>query len=254
MENKVTTESQYPDFGTLLEWLRENNRRAKEDYERFREMMAERELQWEKYCAERKEREAQLEKESQKRELQWEKYCTERKEREAQWEKEQAERAKKYEEWEEDRAATRKAIREMRELFTTQWGRLVEALSRPAALALFKKEGVEVDRIYEGVHKAKDSGQDVMEIDVALCDTTVAVIVEVKSRCDNHDIDYFLSQMQHCKKWYPDFANKKLLVAVAAIDYVGGADVYARRNGLYVLQLSGEDTYSMMAPQNPKTF
>lgn len=151
-------------------------------------------------------------------------------------------------------AETRKAVREMKEMFTCQWGRLVEALSKPAALALFKKEGIEIDRVFEDIRKIKKDGQDVMEIDVALCDTSAAVIVEVKSHCDSHDINHFLNQMEHCKEWYPDFANKKLLVAVAAVDYAQGAEDYAQRRGVYVLKLTGEETFTMKAPENPAAF
>ncbi|MBR4537172.1 MAG: hypothetical protein IKO62_11085, partial [Bacteroidales bacterium] len=63
-----------------------------------------------------------------------------------------------------------------------------------------------------------------------------------------------LSQMEHCKKWYPDFADKKLLVAVAAIQYDEGTAVYAQKLGLYVLQLSGEETFTMEVPKNPLAF
>jgi hypothetical protein len=193
----------------------------------------------------------------------------ERKERDAKWEterKEQAEReAKREAEREKDRAEfkermnkisadTNRAIKDMKNVFTTQWGRLVEALCKPAAYKLFKKEGIEIDRVYEGVHKAKVKGQDVMEIDVAQGGTSVAVIVEVKTRCGRHDIDYFLSQMKHCKELYPDFADKELRVAVAVIKYDDGADTYAQERGLYVLKLSGEDTFTMVAPKEPTTF
>lgn len=128
------------------------------------------------------------------------------------------------------------------------------ALCKPAAFKLFKKEGIEIDRIYEGIHKAKEDGQDVMEIDVALCDTSVAVIVEVKTRCGKHDIDYFLSQMEHCKEYYKEFADKKLLVAVAAISFDTGAVKYAHKKGVYVLKLTGEETFTLSAPNNPKAF
>ena len=169
--------------------------------------------------------------------------------------KEQKEReAKQDARLEKISADTNKAIKDMKNVFNSQWGRLVEALCKPAAFSLFKSEGIEVDRIYEGVHKVKDNGQDVMEIDVALCDTTVAVIVEVKSRCGNHEIDHFLKQMEHCKEWYPDFADKELRVAVAAIQYDDGAIKYALSKGLYVLKLSGEDTFTMSAPNRPLTF
>lgn len=223
MENQSIQNYQFPDFGALLESVKENGRRMDENYHRYLKEKAEREAQWEK----------------------------ERKEREAKWE---LERQEFKERMDKISADTNRSIKEMKNMFTTQWGRLVEALSRPAALALFKNEGIEIDRIYKEVHKAKVDGQDVMEIDVALCDTTTAVIVEVKSRCDNHDIDYFLSQMEHCKEWYKEFADKKLLVAVAAIDYVGGADKYARRRGMYTLKLTGEDTFTMEAPAIPLEF
>ncbi|MBR3558554.1 MAG: hypothetical protein IKN78_06760 [Bacteroidales bacterium] len=212
MKNAQTTSQQFPDFGALLESIKENGRRMDANYERYLKEQAERDTKWK---LEQAERDAKLDKISKE---------------------------------------TKEAIQEMKDVFTTQWGRLVEALCKPAAFSLFKQEGIEIDRIYEGVHKAKKDGQDVMEIDVALCDTTVAVIVEVKSRCDNHDIDRFLSQMKHCKEWYTEFADKKLYVAVAAIDYAGGADTYASRQGLYVLKLTGEETFTMQAPAQPTMF
>ena len=224
MTNNVETITpQYPDFGALLESVKENGRRIDERDERFRMEQAEREARWE----------------------------AERREREAKWE---AERKEFRERMDKISADTNRAIKDMKNVFTTQWGRLVEALCKPAAYKLFKKEGIQIDRVYEGVHKVKVDGQDAMEIDVALCDTSVAVIVEVKTRCGRHDIDYFLSQMKHCKELYPDFADKELRVAVAAIKYDDGADTYAQGCGLYVLKLSGEDTFTMTSPKKPKTF
>jgi len=230
MNATETNTSQYPDFGALLESIRESGRRMDENYARYLEEKKEREAKWE----------------------------LERKEREARWEQERAEFKKQMEKadarLDKVSADTNKSIKEMKNVFTTQWGRLVEALCKPAAFKLFKKEGIKIDRIYEGVHKAKEDGQDVMEIDVALCDTSVAVIVEVKSRCDSHDIDHFLGQMKYCKEWYKEFADKELRVAVAAISYDAGTEAYAHRQGLYVLKLTGEDTFTMSAPENPKVF
>lgn len=234
MENFQTTIPQFPDFGALLESVRENGRRMDANYEQYLREQAERDAKWKK--------------EQEEREAKWKK---EEAERDDKWKKVQAERDDKLDKIISD---AKNAVREMKNVFTTQWGRLVEALCKPAAFALFKQEGIEIDRIYEGMHKVKVDGQDVMEIDVALCDTTEAVIVEVKSRCDNHDIDHFLSQMQHCKEWYEEFADKKLYVAVAAIDYAGGADTYASRQGLYVLKLTGEETFTMLSPACPTMF
>lgn len=259
MNTIENTTPQLPDFGALLEAIKENGRRIDERDARYDKERAEREK-------ERIEREAKWEAERREQDAKWK---AERKEQEAKWEaerrKQEAKRAAERKEWEAEMKAsndrlnkisedTNRAIKDMKNVFTTQWGRLVEALSKPAALALFKKEGIDIDRVFEEIHKIKNNGQDVMEIDVALCDTSVVVIVEVKTRCGKNDIDYFLRQMEHCKEWYPDFANKTLLVAVAAIQYDSGADKYAQRQGLYVLTLSGEDTFKMSAPANRREF
>jgi hypothetical protein len=223
MKTNTNETPQYPDFGALLESIKENGRRMDENYAR--------------YLEERRAQEA------------------ERKEREAKWEAEmKAANERMDKQLNKVSADTNKAIKEMKHMFNSQWGRLVEELCKPAAYKLFKKEGIKVDRVYEGIRKVKVDGQDVMEIDVALCNTTIAVIVEVKSRCGNREIDHFLSQMEHCKEWYPDFADKELRVAVAAIQYDDGTIKYALSKGLYVLKLSGEDTFTMSAPTIPLTF
>ena len=238
MENSTVLTPQYPDFGALLESVRENGRRMQESAERYYKEQAERDAQWK---TEQAERDA--------------KWKAEQVERDAKWKAEQAEReAEREARMERISRENNKAIKEMKNVFTTEWGRLIEALCKPAAFKLFKKEGIEIDRIYEGIHKAKEDGQDVMEIDVALCDTSVAVIVEVKTRCGKRDIDYFLGQMEHCKEYYKEFADKKLLVAVAAINYDTGAVKYAHKKGVYVLKLTGEETFTLSAPNNPKAF
>ncbi len=227
MENSTVLTPQYPDFGALLESVRENGRRMQESAERYYKEQAERDAKWK----------------------------AEQAERDAKWKAEQAEReAEREARMERISRENNKAIKEMKNVFTTEWGRLIEALCKSAAFKLFKKEGIEIDRIYEGIHKAKEDGQDVMEIDVALCDTSVAVIVEVKTRCGKRDIDYFLGQMEHCKEYYKEFADKKLLVAVAAINYDTGAVKYAHKKGVYVLKLTGEETFTLSAPNNPKAF
>ena len=227
MDNSTITTAQFPDFGALLESVRENGRRMQESAERYYKEQAERDAKWK----------------------------AEQAERDAKWKAEHAEHeAERDARMERISRETKKAIKEMKNVFTTEWGRLVEALCKPAAFKLFKKEGIEIDRVYEGIHKAKEDGQDVMEIDVALCDTSVAVIVEVKTRCGKRDIDYFLSQMEHCKEYYKEFADKKLLVAVAAISFDTGAVKYAHRKGVYVLKLTGEEIFTLSAPDNPIAF
>ena len=68
MNKTETITPQFPDFGALLESVKENGRRIDERDERFRKEQVEREARWE---AERKEREAKWEAERKEREARW---------------------------------------------------------------------------------------------------------------------------------------------------------------------------------------
>ena len=224
MESQNIHSQPVPDFGALLETLRENGRRMDELVER-----GERERQ------EREKERLELEKMREEDNTRW-----------------QAESDKRHQEL--DR--TYQEIRQLRIENSTKWGRLVEALCAPAALKLFKDEGIGITRIYqEGASKkAKVDGIDKMEVDVVLVDSNVAVVVEVKSSCGAADVNHFLKQMRHFKKFFPEFADKTVYGAIAAIEYKKGAAEHARKRGLYTLHLSGEDTYTMQKPENRKTF
>ena len=65
---------------------------------------------------------------------------------------------------------TDRRMKELQGLFTTQWGKLIEALTKPAALKLFKDNGINITQIYRGAHYGEwNTGS--MEVDVILCNT-----------------------------------------------------------------------------------
>ena len=228
MNNSETITPQYPDFGALLESIKENGRRMDENYAR--------------YLEERRAQEA------------------ERQEHQARWEKEHAEFKEQMkaanERLDKISADTNRAIKDMKNVFTTQWGRLVEALCKPAALKLFKDLDIGIQNIYkEGESiKATMDGEDKMEVDVLLENCNVVVAVEVKTACSVEDVQYFIQQMKRFKEFFPRFGERTVYGAMAAINYKGKAADYARKQGLFTLKLSGEDTFTMTAPTTPLAF
>ena len=270
MEKEQQISQPVPDFGALLESVRENGRLMREAAERDSQKWNERFAQWKqerlerekKWEQERIEREKKWKKERIEREKKWKK---ERIEREKKWKKERIEHEKKCERErlrrEEEREKERKEaqrimrksddnINKMINMFTTQWGKLVEALCAPAALKLFKKSGIGIDRIYQECARAKDpeDGHDVMEIDVLYENCQVMVAAEVKTTCSKSDVDEFIDKMKRFKENFPTFADKIVYGALAAIKYNQGAAEYARKKGLFVLTFSGEDTFTMKEP------
>ena len=143
---------------------------------------------------------------------------------------------------------TDRKMKQLEGLFTTQWGKLIEALAKPACLKLFSDLGIGITQVYNGPRKGKYFCND-MEIDVILCNTTVAVAVEVKTTCKKEYIDHFLQQMEHFKETFHPFANYTVYPAVAALKYDEGSDVYASKKGMFVLHANGEDMFNLVEPK-----
>ena len=250
MNNEQQISQPVPDFGALLESVRENGRLMREAAERDSQEWKERIAELKK---ERLERERKWEQERLERERNWEQ---ERLERERKWEQECLEREKERKEAQRIMRKSDDNINKMITMFTTQWGKLVEALCAPAALKLFKNSGIGIDRIYQECARATrpEDGQDTMEIDVLYENCQVMVATEVKTTCNKFDVDEFIDKMKRFKENFPSFADKTVYGAVAAIKYNQGAAEYARKKGLFVLTFSGEDTFTMREPELRKEF
>lgn len=141
----------------------------------------------------------------------------------------------------------RETDRKMKQLFdqfTTQWGRVVEEVAKPAALKLFKDIGIDIDHVFqEPRHRKRDEME--MEVDAILVNTTAVVAVEVKTTLKQKDVDYFLKQMEIFKELFREFKDKTIYVAVAAIKFDGSSDLYAKKNGVFVLRCNGESIFKL---------
>lgn len=137
--------------------------------------------------------------------------------------------------------------------FTNEFGKMIEDLCKPAALEIFKKDGIGIDHIYEGPRHGRKEEEEI-EVDVLLCNKTVAVAVEVKTTCFKKDVDYFLKQMRRFKEIFHEFEGKTIYLAIAAMRFANGSDKYALRNGLYVLSPLSDGMFTLGKPNKRKVF
>ena len=121
---------------------------------------------------------------------------------------------------------------------SSRWGRFVENMVEPAIVRLFQERNIEVKETHTRV-KAK-RGTIKMEIDILAVDDTVAVAVEVKSRLNQKQINEFIKRLGNFKFAFPAYTNYHIYGAVAAIEIDAGADVYAYKQGLFVIKQSGD--------------
>jgi hypothetical protein len=136
---------------------------------------------------------------------------------------------KKFQDTDKKFQETDKKVKELANLFTTQWGKLVEALVEPSCLRLFQERGVLIEQSSQNV-KAKHNGRD-MEIDVLLVNDTELVVIEVKTTCRTEYIDDLKEKLKGFKAFFPQYKNYSAYGALAALKYDGASDKYAYRNG-----------------------
>ncbi len=133
---------------------------------------------------------------------------------------------------------TDKKMREVMGLFTSQWGKMMEALVKPDALRLFQERGIQVNYCMRRV-EAQVGGRN-MELDLLLENGQEVIVLEVKTTLKGDDVKEFLAEeLGEFLTFFPRYRNYKVYGGVAAIDVDEGVDKYAYRNGLFVLMVGG---------------
>ncbi|MBF0132466.1 MAG: DUF3782 domain-containing protein [Magnetococcales bacterium] len=121
----------------------------------------------------------------------------------------------------------------------SRWGEFVEGLVAPACETIFAERGIPIHKVSRRV-KAKLSGGRHMEIDVLVVNTDAVALVEVKSVLTVEAVREHLVRLSEFKDFFQEYANKKVLGAVAGIVIDKDADRFAMNKGLFVLVQSGD--------------
>jgi hypothetical protein len=133
---------------------------------------------------------------------------------------------------------TDKKIKELANLFTGQWGKLIESLVKPSALKLFQERGIKVTETYQRLESYRNGSQ--MEVDILLANDVEAVVVEVKTTLKVEDVREFLEKLRQFTIFFPRYKGLIIYGGVVGIQIEEDADRFAYRRGLFVLTGSGE--------------
>ncbi len=140
---------------------------------------------------------------------------------------------------------TRRLIKQQNQHLNEQLGKLgnrlgefVEWQVRPAVVRLFQERGIDVHEFYEGVSVQR--GDEGIEIDLLVVNTTEAVVVEVKSKLTEADVADHLERLSKFKRLMPRYADVRAMGAVAGMVVPNSVARYAYRQGLFVLAPSGD--------------
>ena len=140
---------------------------------------------------------------------------------------------------------TTKIIREMSIQFMGRTGHIVEGLLSSSAEKVFQEAGFDLYNHGKNLIRKFKTENKQMEVDVLLSNDEFAVPIEVKTNCTKADVHKILHQMGLFRDLFPEYADKEVIAAVAAINYENGVDDLARDEGLLVIRVNSDDIFSL---------
>ncbi|MBU0764427.1 MAG: DUF3883 domain-containing protein [Bacteroidetes bacterium] len=134
---------------------------------------------------------------------------------------------------------TDKKIKALSNLFTTQWGKLIESLVEPSCLKLFQEHGIKITLSTTNVKVQRN--EEETEYDILLVNDTEIVVIEVKTTFRKDDLQEFIDKLKKFKYYLPQYQSYKVYGAIAGIRYDEGTGRLAYKKGLFVIKSSGEN-------------
>jgi len=148
---------------------------------------------------------------------------------------------------------TDKKIKELSNLFTSQWGKLVESLVEGTVIKIFREAGIDVHYTSERV--SGSCGKDNFEFDIVAHNETDLVVIEVKTTLRASDVKGFLTKLRKIKEWIPSYKKHKIRGGVAFLTAHAGSDKQAQNSGLYAIKATGDSAHLLNPPDfKPKVF
>ena len=139
---------------------------------------------------------------------------------------------------EQDAKNLREEIKEAKNLFTGQWGKLMESLVEGDLVKMLKGKGIDVETTMQNIKKKRDDEQ--WEVDILALNGEDVVVVEVKTMLRVKDVKRFMERtLQNFTGIFPVYAGKRILGAVAYLRAEESAETYAEKNGLFAIRATG---------------
>ena len=148
---------------------------------------------------------------------------------------------------------TDRRLKKAEDLFTTQWGRLMESLVRGDLVALLNERDIEVERTLQRVESRR--GGRHFEVDLLAVNGREVVVVEVKTTLRSEGVTKFLSKLSEFLDWCAEYRGRRILGAVAYLDGAESVTKYAERSGLFVIRATGSSASLLNEPGfEPRVF
>jgi hypothetical protein len=148
---------------------------------------------------------------------------------------------------------TDKKLNRLEQLFTSQWGKLIESLVEGDVIPILNQRGIVVTDTLRRRAGHRDGIE--YEFDIIAINGSEIVIIEVKTTLRPEDIKNFLKKLEQAKHWMPEYRDKRVYGAVAFLTEDAGTSAMADKKGLFVIRATGDSASIINADDFvPKTW
>ena len=132
---------------------------------------------------------------------------------------------------------TDKKIKALSDLFTSQWGKLIESLVEGDLIRLLNERGIPVNETAER-KKGRYNGKN-FEFDIVAENGEEVVFVEVKTTLRPADVKDFTEKLKMVKTWMPKYRCNMVVGAMAFLKAHAGSEAMAENQGLFAIRATG---------------
>jgi len=133
---------------------------------------------------------------------------------------------------------TDRRLKKLDQLFTSQWGALIESLVEGDLVNLLQSRNIPVQRIHPRPYGRRNGEH--FEFDILAVNGEQVVVVEVKTTLRPEDVNHFLRKLARFTVYEPEYSGKTVYGAVAYLKASEAATVHAERQGLFVIRATGD--------------
>ena len=148
---------------------------------------------------------------------------------------------------------TDRRLKKAEDLFTTQWGRLMESLVEGDLVPVLQERGNAVEGTTERTVRRRNGEH--FEIDILAVNGPEVVVVEVKTTLRSEGVTRFLGKLARFVDWCPEYRGHTIYGAVAFLRSDPDVVTYAERQGLFVIRATGNSASIVNAADfEPRAF
>ena len=133
---------------------------------------------------------------------------------------------------------TDKKVKEAFDLFTSQWGRLMESLVEGDIIRIFNERGIKVQDTSTR-RKGSYEGEN-YEYDIIAHNGKETVIIEVKTTLKVKDVKAFIQKLRKTRTYLRMDEDDVIYGAMAYLQADSGSEVYGQNQQLFVIRATGD--------------